>query len=259
MSLEDVLRALADEPARCAVFADFDGTLAHVIEDRDAVVPVEGVIDRVAELSARIGRFAVVSGRPVSFLEQFFPEHIELSGLYGIEHWTDGRMLVDRAALEWLPVVRTTARVATEEFGAAVVENKTYSMTLHYRHDGDPAFGQRVTAWAEHRAHMTGLEARVAKMSIELHPPVGRTKADAVADMLTRIRSAAFFGDDVGDIPAFDLLAGWSAAGRLDAEARVLVRSAETSPALEAGSTDVCDSPAAVVDVFDRMIEAARA
>ena len=103
MSLDTFLAAIAHEPARAGLFTDFDGTLAPIQADPASVVPVDGVAARLDALAAVLGRVAVVSGRPVDFLRGFFDDEVELSGLYGIEHWTHDRLLVDRTAVEWLP------------------------------------------------------------------------------------------------------------------------------------------------------------
>lgn len=244
------------DPTTVAVFTDFDGTLSNIQPDPATVQPIAGVAERIDALAARLGRVAIVSGRPVSFLQGFFSDRVELSGLYGIEHWAHNRLLVDHTAIEWLPAIRTTASRAVDEFGEAAVENKKYSLTLHHRGSTDPDLPKRMEDWVRERADLIGLEARVARMSFELHPPLHRSKADAIADMLHGIETAIYIGDDVGDRPAFELIGGLLAEGGLSAGATILVRSDETDPSLDGLVTDSVPGPDAIPGLLDQIIDA---
>jgi len=258
VSLDAVRAALTTDPSRVGLFTDLDGTLAEIVDDPDTVVPVEGVTQRIEALSRRLGSVAVISGRPVSFLERFFAPPVELSGLYGLEHSSGGRVRIDATALEWLPVMTQTAERARSEFGDDVVEDKGYSLTIHYR-GAEAEVGERISAWVDSVARETGLQARVAKKSVELHPPTARSKADAVEELLTGIDVALYCGDDVGDIPAFERLAFLDESGTLKAHAIVLVASDETSPELFAYATNTIHGPADMVAVLDGLLAAARA
>lgn len=158
MALAAVRAALSIDPARVGLFFDLDGTLAEIVDDPEAVVPISGVTDRIARLGEHLGRVAVVSGRPVSFLERFFDPPVELSGLYGLEHRSGPRLLVDSTALEWLPVMSRTAYRAQVEFGPDAVEDKRYSLTIHYR-GADEDRAHAVVQWVEQVAIDTGLDA----------------------------------------------------------------------------------------------------
>jgi len=61
--------------------------------------------------------------------------------------------------------------------------------------------------------------------------------------MLGSARAAAYFGDDVGDLPAFERLAARSTDGSLDCAATVLVTSPETAEKLRAAATDIVAGP----------------
>jgi len=256
VGLDDVRKAVASDPSRVGLFSDLDGTLAEIIDDPESVVPISGVTDRMAQLADQLGIVAVVSGRPVSFLERFFSSPIELSGLYGLEHRAAGRLLVDSVALEWLPVMALTADRARERFGSESVEDKRYSLTIHYRGATEERAAE-IVDWVEQVANETGLDAGVAKMSVELHPPTDRSKGDAVHDMLGGIDVAVYLGDDVGDIPAFERLESLSTAGVLRAYAIVLVESAETAPILREFATNTVGSPGEIIEVLDVLVDAA--
>jgi trehalose 6-phosphate phosphatase len=255
VALAAISEALSTDPARVGLFFDLDGTLAEIVDDPETVVPISGVTERIARLGEHLGRVAVVSGRPVSFLERFFAPPVELSGLYGLEHRSGPRLLVDAAALEWLPVMSLTADRARVEFGLDAVEDKRYSLTIHYR-GADEGRADEVVRWVEQVAIETGLDARVAKMSVELHPPTTRSKGDAVEDMLGGIDVAVYCGDDVGDLPAFRRLAELHDAGVLRDYAVVLVAGDETSPLMYDHATETVDHPSAMLGVLDGFLDA---
>jgi len=256
MGLDDVVRSVRVDPARAGVFCDLDGTLSRIVDDPDSVVPIDGAAQSLAELTSVVGTVAVVSGRPVSFLERFFASPIELSGLYGLEHRSGDRLYVDSTAIEWLPVMTATADNARVEFGTEAVEDKRYSITVHYR-GAKTSVVDAVNAWAERVSAESGLDARPAKMSVELHPPTSRSKGDVVEDMLIGAKSAIYFGDDIGDLPAFRRLAALHADGHLESYAAVLVASHETAPELHDHATDVLDAPEDVLGALRSLLAAA--
>lgn len=249
MGIEDVLGVAARFPKECALFSDFDGTLSHIIDDPTLVQPIDGATEVLLELTTQLGTVGVVSGRPVSFLERFFQAPIELSGLYGLEHRTGDQVTVDPDAIEWLPVMSQAADEARERFGTEAVEDKRYSITIHYRRASEEV-GEAVVEWADAVARKTGLHAQSAKMSVELHPPTSRTKGDAIAGMLGGMKAAIYLGDDVGDLPAFERLRAASDSGQLEAYATVLVSSDETAPEMHDAATDVVGTAEEAVDVL---------
>lgn len=250
-----VLKAAAENPRSVGVFSDMDGTLSNLIEDPSAVVPVEGAVDQIRALSERCGRVAVVSGRPVSFLEQFFGAPAELSGLYGIEHLSSSGLAVDPAALQWQPVLAQIAADAVERFGPAAVEDKTYSLTLHYRRLAEPGRVELVE-WVTAIAHQHGLHAREAKMSMELHPPIDTDKGAVLGTLFAGLDAAVYFGDDVGDRSAFERICQAVDSGALKAGAGVLVNGPETPSKLTAIVTDEVRSPGEVVELLGQLVAA---
>ncbi len=249
---EAVVASAEEDPTRVAVFSDLDGTLSHIISNPDAVRPVPGAVDAMNNLAHTVGQVAIVSGRPVSFLDRFFEPPVELSGLYGIEHRNGDGLRVDPTAVEWMPTIAEVAAVGERRFGGSAVENKTYSLTVHYRGESE-ARGTEIERWCTEIADERGLHARPAKMSIELHPPISRNKGDAIADMLEGIDAAVYFGDDVGDRSAFERLAEVHAGGQLGAFAAVLIQGAETPRNLQEVTTDMVSTPEEAVSMLERL------
>src|SRR5207244_3594693 len=68
-----LLRPFGRHPARSAVLLDFDGALAPIVADPDAARPLPGALAALQRLVGRIGEVAVVSGRPVAFLQNALP------------------------------------------------------------------------------------------------------------------------------------------------------------------------------------------
>lgn len=218
---------LAADPLRTAVLTDFDGTLAPIVADPMAAVPLAGTVDVLRELDRRYGRVAVVSGRPVSYLVTHLGTSLYLSGLYGLEAIEDGELVEAPGAEGWRPVVADTVARARELFGE-LVEDKGLSVTLHFR--PAPEREGQARAWAAAENDRTGLAVRPAKASVELHPPVDADKGTVVEHIAGDFQAVCFLGDDVGDLPAFDALDRLAERGV--STVRVGVRTPEAPPEL---------------------------
>jgi len=228
------------EPSRSAVFVDFDGVLSEIAPTPDAAVIRPGVADLLTHLDERLGCVAVVSGRPVAFLDPMVPSEIAVVGLYGLERRVDGAAVVSPDAERWRPVVADAVAAAETTFGSDVVEPKGLSLTVHYRGAGVDA--EEMGRWVDAHADASGLHARRAKQSYELHPPVDLDKGTAVRELANGYSTVAYVGDDLGDLPAFDALDELEAAG-VDVT-RVAVRSDEAPAALLDRGDVVVDGPA---------------
>ena len=81
---------------RAALFVDFDGSLAPIVDDPASAVPLPAAVDACTRLAARLGRVAVVSGRPVAFVRHHLPDPaIVVVGEYGLEIDRDGVTIAD--------------------------------------------------------------------------------------------------------------------------------------------------------------------
>ena len=71
-----------------ALFLDFDGTLVDIVERPDAVAVDPALPKVLTDLQARLGgALAIISGRPVEFLDgRFVPHEFDMAGLHGLEH-----------------------------------------------------------------------------------------------------------------------------------------------------------------------------
>lgn len=237
--LPDRFAPFVASPRRAALFVDFDGTLAEIHPDPSAAVPRDEVPVILRRLAGHLGRVAVVSGRPVAYLDPLVPSEVDVVGLYGLEWRHEGRIVTLDEAERWRPLVAEVAAAATRRFGPDAVEPKGLSLTIHFR--GGRADGEQVAAWVADRAVDTGLEARSARMSFELHPPVARDKGTVVAEAGEGFAAVAYLGDDVGDLPAFAALERLADRG-VDA-VKVAVASPEAPPELVERADLVVDGP----------------
>jgi trehalose 6-phosphate phosphatase len=244
------LRPFVTKPGSAALVLDYDGTLSPIVEDPAAAVPLASVPDLLARLRDRFGMVAVVSGRPVEFLEPLVPEGLVLAGLYGLELVIDGERRDHPQAGNWREVVDDVAgRAEARGPQGVTVERKDLSITLHYR--TAPEAERAVAEYAAEEAHRSGLVARPARMSWELHPPIDIDKGTAVLELAESYQAVAFAGDDVGDLPGFDAL------DELDRRNVVTLRLAVDSPEaplelLERADV-VVDGPEGLVELLETL------
>ncbi|MBS1838031.1 MAG: trehalose-phosphatase, partial [Actinobacteria bacterium] len=105
-----------------------------------------------------------------------------------------------------------------------------------------------VLAWAEEIAGPTGLRARPAKMSVELHPPIDEDKGTVLRHLAASHTGPVLFtGDDVGDLPALDELAQLERRGRT--VLAVAVDSDEAPPELTSRADVLVGGPSEVAEL----------
>lgn len=247
VSPDKVLEALGADPATTALLFDFDGTLSPIVDDPEAAAAAPGAVELLDRLAARYRRVAAVSGRPRAFLASRLGAGVDLSGLYGLETRTAGIDGEHAEAAAWRSVVADVVARAT---GAATplpagvfVEPKGLSITVHWRRQPDAEAAVR--AWADEVGERTGLEVRDAKASVELHPPIDSDKGTSVRALADGCSTVAYFGDDLGDLPAFHALDVLAAEGVRTVS--VAVAGDELPPEVGAAADLVVDDPAALV------------
>jgi trehalose 6-phosphate phosphatase len=225
-AVRTALAPLLVQPAATAVVTDFDGTLAPIVVDPYEARPLAGAAETLALLARRFAVVAVVSGRSVSFLEQFLivtgpgsdgepassaaGHRIHLVGLYGLERLgEDGRITVEPQAEHWRPVVvEVAAKLRMDAPAGVLVEPKGLAVTVHWRHA--PEAVDWVVSAVDSEVERSGLRAHPGRLSVELRPPLDVDKGSVVRGLTESCEAACYFGDDLGDLPAFAALAALS-------------------------------------------------
>ncbi|MCU1354301.1 MAG: trehalose-phosphatase [Acidimicrobiales bacterium] len=247
----DLLAAARQLPDRTALLFDFDGSLSPIVDDPAAAVPEPGVAELLTALADRYRIVGVVSGRPVEFLARHFAPTVALSGIYGLEGLRGGARCDHQSAGAWREVVDDVAAQSEARGPVGMgVEAKGLSLTLHFR--TRPDLADDVMSWAEIQAARSGLEVRPAKMSVELHPPVGVDKGTSVSELADGAEVVVYVGDDVGDLPAFDALDALATAGVQTV--RVAVASDGAPPELLARADITVAGPAELLTLLRTLL-----
>ncbi|MDQ2796586.1 MAG: trehalose-phosphatase, partial [Actinomycetota bacterium] len=178
-----------------------------------------GAIEALTALSGRGARIAVVTGRDVATVLRLggldSVPGLVVAGLYGLETWRDGELSspetppVIEALRERLPVTVAGADPAIW------IEDKRLSLVVHARRAADPE-----SALAAVRP---GVSALADELGFELHPGSGvlelrlpgSDKGAAIARLVKEFAPSAvlYLGDDLGDLPAFELMRQLRGAG----------------------------------------------
>lgn len=245
LSVAELLDPFRSHPESAAVFSDYDGTLAPIVDDPATAVPLPGVVEALAGLARRYRLVGVVSGRPAAFLRAHLGGHgLFLSGLYGMEAVEGDEVVVDPEADRWRPVVEDVAARGDAELAGPSVERKGLSVVVHFR--TDPAQESAARAWAAAEAGRSGLVVHPGRMSFELRPPLEVDKGRVVAAHAGDGGPVCFVGDDRGDLPVFDAL-DRAAAEHGTHVLRVAVGSPEAPPELLQRADLVVDGPEGVL------------
>lgn len=259
--IDDALALLSSRAAGplsdAVVATDFDGTLSPIVADPDDARLLPGAAEVLLRLRSLVGEVAVVSGRPVAFLQDRCPGGLTMVGLYGLESVRGGVRTDHPTAGVWRETLSDVATAADLHGPVGMrVERKGLSLTLHYR--GRPELEEAVLAYAMDAARAAGLQLRPARMSVELHPPIDEDKGTVLERLATaRTGPAVYLGDDVGDLPAFDALDRLELTGRTTL--RVVAGSDETAPALAARADLLVRGPEQVLELLARLADAAAA
>jgi trehalose 6-phosphate phosphatase len=192
-----------------ALFLDIDGTLIDIAPTPDAVEVPETLAPALAAASAQLGgALAIVSGRSLIEIDRLMaPLRLPCVGEHGaVIRYPDGA--VDRAdASRAVPAAwRARLREATGDWDGVLVEEKVFSVAVHYRLA--PPREQEVRALVDAVVAESAADFEVlpASMAFEIRRR-GLTKALAVETFMAQPpfagRVPVFVGDDVTDEDGF--------------------------------------------------------
>lgn len=190
------------DPARDALFLDFDGTLVEIAPRPDAVAVPAGLPALLARAhAAASGALAVVSGRSLDQLERYLPGFPgELLGSHGAE-----RRGAASAAVPGIESLHAALEAAARRNGL-LAELKPLGGALHYREAPQREDGARALA-RDIAARHPGFAVQPAKMAFEVRPE-GIGKDSALARLAAAPpfagRRPVYLGDDATDEPAME-------------------------------------------------------
>jgi trehalose 6-phosphate phosphatase len=255
------LAAIAADPARALLATDYDGTLAPIVDDPAAALAAPGAAAALARLASRLGTVAIITGRTAT-------DAVTLGGLagvpglivlghYGAQRWQAGVLSAPpvppgvQAVREALPGL--LAEVAAPS--GTTVEDKGTSLAVHTRRTADPEAALALLREPLARlADSAALTLEPGRLVLELRP-AGMDKGAALRALAEErgAGSAAFCGDDLGDLTAF------AAIRRLRAEGvpgcAVASESAET-PRVAAAADLVVSGPPGIVAFLAALADA---
>jgi trehalose 6-phosphate phosphatase len=250
------LAALREHPSSALVAIDYDGTLAPVVARPEDAVPAPGAVDALVRLAARVGRVAVVTGRPADVVVRLggleVVDGLVVLGQYGAQRWSGGE-LASPPELPGVALARQQLPALVEPEGARL-EDKGLSLVVHTRTAPDPAGAlARLQGPVADVAARAGLEVHPGRLVIELRPP-GHDKRGALLSLCEPAPSAVLFaGDDRGDLPAFDAVEQLRARG---VPGLLVCSASDEGPAeLRERADLVVDGPAGVVEVLAGLLE----
>lgn len=212
----DALRALASRPMLYAF--DFDGTLARISPDRDLVTVPRSIHAWLTELAKRVP-CAVVSGRALSDLAPRVNGAVpHLIGNHGLESpYTTPESLVEAedTCKGWMTCLRTTLALPLKDNGVEV-EDKQYSLTLHYRGSDEPARTRLALLLLLDQLDPAP-RLIFGKASVNVLPPGKGGKGLAALALMVQLRRTGLFfiGDDETDEDVFALTEGLSMGVRV--------------------------------------------
>ncbi len=203
-----------------AILLDVDGTILDLAPTpREVFVShaLRGTLERLWERTG--GAVAFVSGRPVSELDLIFsPLQLPAIGGHGAELRTISGAAPEAPRLPPLdPILKRQFAAIAEAGPGIVLEDKGYSLALHYRLAPDKETVVRESAARICASVKAGtIELLPGKLVVEVKQ-TGFTKATAVRELMTYPpfagRRPVFIGDDVTDLGVFEILPDFHGVG----------------------------------------------
>jgi trehalose 6-phosphate phosphatase len=187
---------------------DIDGTLAPIV-DRPWDARVPGSVQRGLRLLASHAMVAIVTGRAVEdarpmlgFAPRYLVGNHGAEGVPGQERMSEQCARVCRAWLDEL----ASGNEAWRDVDGIVLEDKTYSLTFHFRHAKDQSAALRLLI-ARTAALLPLPHLLDGKKVLNLLPPGAPDKGEALMALLSQAhcKRALYVGDDASDETVFRL------------------------------------------------------
>ncbi len=200
-----------------AVFLDFDGTVAEIVNDPAAAQLVDGVATELARL-ARNCPVGVISGRDLADVQaRVGVPGIWYAGSHGFELvGPDGQGYQNDTALVAAPSLDRVTSTLTDRLGSfpgVLLERKRFAVAVHHRNVEADLVDDVVAAVYAVAAGEPGLRATSGRKVTELQLDVDWDKGRALSWVLDHVSESddllpIYIGDDLTDEDAFDAIEG---------------------------------------------------
>ncbi len=194
---------LIDEIARERTFLafDFDGTLAPIVAERTAA-QMRSETRALLRTVSLLYPCAVISGRERADVASRVAD-VPLVAVIGNHGAEAGRGPLDRRAREITATWRERLQRALEGLEGVEIEDKRFSIAVHYRRA--PSWDAAARAIRAAVGALDGAAVFGGHAVVNVVPADAPTKGDAIREVCERVgaRVAVYVGDDLTDAEAF--------------------------------------------------------
>lgn len=206
--------AVVSDPSRTLLALDFDGTLAHIVDDPTQAYAHERSVAALGRLGRVLGQVAIITGRPVEqalelggFVGFAGLDRLIILGQYGAERWTAGDGTpapIERPEAIARLLERLPGWLAERGSDNVRLEDKGLAVAIHTR-GRDPDLLAKLAGPMSELAAELDLAVEPGRQVIELRV-AGVDKGSALKSLVDEMNAqhVIFAGDDLGDVPAFD-------------------------------------------------------
>ena len=191
-----------------SLFLDFDGTLVEFAATPDGVQPDPALRALLERLQQRLdGAIAIITGRRIASIDSLLaPLQLAAAGLQGIERRTaDGRSERPATPAAWLEPVRERLAAHVDAHPGLLLEDKEFSLALHYRSAPQHAAATRALLQSMQTSFPADARLLEGNSVFELRPGT-HDKGTALDWFMTEPpfagRRPIYLGDDDADLPA---------------------------------------------------------
>ena len=195
-----------------ALFLDFDGCIVDIAPTPESVDVPECVRSLLVALRGALGgAVAIVSGRSIEQIDGFLGNAVPaVAGLHGLERRTaDGGIVRPPPPRNDLDVVRAQLEAFAAAHPGVLVEDKTYTVALHYRLSPSLRDDCRDVLNAALKDALQGWRIIEGKCVFEIRPrePNKGTAIEAFMGEAPFLgRTPVFCGDDITDEDGFGVV-----------------------------------------------------
>lgn len=198
---------------KLAIFLDYDGTLTPIVSRPKNAVLSESMLQILCQMASKYS-IAIISGRDVQDIKSRIGiEGIFYSGSHGFDiEGPSGLKKEISDAKKFLPLLRSIKedlRKIAKKFPGSEIEEKKFSIAIHYRNVGEPIKENFKTCVQTILQNYNGLKLKKGKEVFDLSPNLDWHKGKAVLWLQSHVFTNHFLiyiGDDLTDEDAFEML-----------------------------------------------------